>query len=107
MSDKATATDSWCALLVTLAGLPLWAWAFSVVWNWFVAPVFAGLPYLTLSQALGLVAMRMFFWPYVVRGPQTLTRGDYWAGVVAATFGLPMFAVVFGAMLHWLLGLGS
>jgi hypothetical protein len=81
-------------VLITFAIAPLswflYGWAVSLMWAWFVVPVFA-LPELSIWQAAGL-SMLVKLTTFEITGKEATTDSEYWARFVASLV-FPMLMV--------------
>lgn len=59
--DKVKGFDALAGLAMMPFAIAYRGWALSVVWNWFIAGVFAFAPVLSVPQAVGLSAALIFF----------------------------------------------
>lgn len=102
MTSDSEKVLSCLGLLAGLVGVIIVAsilngWAISVLWLWFVAPLF-GLPVLTIPQAIGLsLVIGMFTSRYRDQDDAKDKTGRIVNSLVLAVF-MPVFAVVIGSV---------
>ena len=65
-----------CAFVVAMLSMLVYAWAISLVWGWYVVPLF-GLAVLTKVQALGLAILVRLMRPSFI--PQKSLKDEPWA----------------------------
>jgi hypothetical protein len=70
-------------------GYILHGWALSIVWGWFMVPLFS-LPALSVPFAIGLILTRALVFP--IRSPDTKNPGS----AMALSFVSPLLAVLIG-----------
>jgi len=76
------------------------AWALTILWAWFVVPVFA-LPILTIGQAAGLACIISFIWGGNGRKSEYKTGSvEWWSELVSKAVFNPVLAVAVGFIIH-------
>lgn len=95
----------WIALLAATVGLglPLSGWVLSVMWAWFVVPVFH-LPALGVAQAIGLSCIVSFFKSYKSGDGKKKTTTETVIDLIGTAFAAPLFALGFAYIIHLFIG---
>ena len=92
-------------VLLLIIGMAIQGLTLSVLWGWFIAPVFA-LPVLTAGQALGITCVLTY-----IRNPQNLLADkeqfspDWWVSVIGEVFFRPAIALGIGAVVYMVINL--
>lgn len=83
-----------------VVGIPMSGWALSVLWGWFVVPVF-NVPNLSIAQAVGLSCIVSFFKSYKTGEPdKDKSWVDVAVGLIVSALLAPLLAVGFGWIVH-------
>lgn len=103
MTAKWKTYSAWALLLVLLPiGVAANGWALSVLWSWFVAPVFH-IAELSIPAAIGIaLVVRVLTWEYG-KTPQTTDEDRDVVVLIGKTVGIligTVFAVFFGWFIH-------
>lgn len=97
-SNKAY-TDCLGALLavavVLVVGTMLNGWVLTVLWAWFVVPVFA-LPLLSTAYAIGIASIIGFLTHQYQRSDNDLSANDSLIAALAYAIGRPLLLLAFG-----------
>lgn len=99
-TDNSSTSTLFLGFIIALLMIPLTValngWALSILWSWFVVPIF-GLPALSLASALGLSIVVSFMTHQDVDCEQPdRSMSATWSRVVAITVGRPLLALLMG-----------
>lgn len=103
-NSKLMGCIGWVSVIVlsVVLGIPLSGWVLSVMWGWFVVPVFH-LPDLTVWQAVGLSCIVAFLKSSSNNDNKTKTEVEIISNLLVAAFFSPLLALGFAWIVHSLM----
>ena len=100
-SDKSEAMIGSLILVISLPFGAVWSgYVLSILWGWFIVPTFEA-PTLTVVPAIGLAMVVGYLTKQETAAKDERDAAERIAGALSSMFVYPLFALIFGWVLHF------